>query len=473
MARLPAAVVLAALVALSPGAGAAAADPASAAAPASGAAPSTVAAASPAAPATATTAPGTAGTPWSLEAFASGLGGLLHRRWTGGADAGLAFQVSSFRAVLLAPLRFDSGGLRRADWDERTDFGRIVGEIAWGDLGDAFQARLAPLEHLTLGTGTLVSSLASTVDPDHWRTGLLLSLDLAPAGGVLFLDSLLDPEVFGGRAFVRPFFWADDRGTFGRLEVGFTLAGDAELPTDPRPGPPGRDGLPASHRGGLMGGGIDLRWPVWRNRVVELTPQAAWSRLGNADGAHAGLVLALAPHRDVRLRLQGEWRWMGAGMVVPWFDGLYMADRHDFGGMPKIRARDGVDRSRMGGNAALAVEWRPWLSLQAGLDYDPLSAFTAFRTDLAFAWGDRLRATGTLVARGLRARSLDRPDRLLGSASLDVQAWKSIAVFAAYARDLAGTTAADGGFRYRPSDTVLAGVRLALTVSGGSRAPAP
>jgi hypothetical protein len=217
-----------------------------------------------------------------------------------------------------------------------------------------------------------------------------------------------------------------------------------------------------------MAGGIDLRWPVYRSRVVEVTPYGAWSRLGASNGAHAGLALDFAPHRDVRIGLQGEWRWLGPGYVASWFDGLYMADRHDFDGAPKLRLRDGLTSSRMGGMAGVVLEFRPYASLGASIDWDRRAEFRAIRSDLTVVVPNRLRLTGTVTARGFSTASdLAHPARRIGAVTVDVKVWRSIAVFCAYARDLevVATGAASSG--YRASDTVLAGVRLGLVFSGG------
>lgn len=400
---------------------------------------------------------------WSVEGFASGLGGMIHREAAFGFDLGVGARVRAFRGLLAAPVRFDGRGLRRADWDERTDFGRIVSELAWQGPGDAWWLRLAPIEGLSLGTGNLVSDFVSTIDPDHWRTGFVAAFDVRPVAALCFLDSFLDPEVIGGRVALRPFYWADDRGLFGRLEVGLTLAGDLQMPWDARPGPLDRTGLPASGREGLLAGSIDLRWALWRSRTVEVTPHGAWTRLGVSDGAHAGLTLALAPHQDVRLLLGGEWRYLGPRAVLPWFDGLYMADRHLWRDSPKARARDLAPEGRHGSAVWLGLAWRPWLDLAGEFHHDPRWDFATVSASLAVRWPDHLQVTGTLRGRGL-AHPARGPDRLLAAVSADATLWRSIALFGVYARDLQGCTAADGSGALCPSDSFLLGLRLALTL---------
>ncbi len=420
--------------------------------------------ASPAAAEAPRTDPGKAADPviaWTVEGFASGVGGMIHRDAAFGFDLGIGAQVAAFRGLLAAPVRFDRKGLRRADWDERTDFGRIVSELAWQGPGDPWWLRLAPVEGLTLGTGNLVSDFVSTIDPDHWRTGFVGALDFRPVAAQVFLDSFLDPQVLGGRVAIRPFYWVDDRGIFGRLEVGMALAGDLRMPWDPCPGPPDATGIPASGREGLLAGSIDLRWTLWRSRTVEVTPHGAWTRLGVSDAAHAGLTLALAPHQNVRLRLGGEWRWLGPRAVLPWFDGLYMADRHVFLDQPKGRARDLASDGRHGSAVHFGLEWRPWLDLGGEFHHDPRWDFATVSASLAVQWPDHLRIAATLRARGL-GHPRRGPDRLLAAVSADATLWKSIALFGVYARDLAGCTAPDGSGSLCPSDSFLLGLRLAI-----------
>jgi hypothetical protein len=199
-----------------------------------------------------------------------------------------------------------------------------------------------------------------------------------------------------------------------------------------------------------------------------VTPYAAWSRLGKADGVHVGLALDFAPHRDVRLAFQGEWRWLGSGYVASYFDGLYMADRYDFNGVSKAVARRRANSSRMGGMAGALLAFEPYVSLGAVVEWDARSEFRKVRGDLIVTVPERMRLAASIGARGFVTGSdLGHPVRRVAAASVDVSIYRSIAVFAAYSRDLVVVPAGQSSSRYTTSDSVLAGLRLGLAFGSG------
>ena len=105
---------------------------------------------------------------------------------------------------------------------------------------------------------------------------------------------------------------------------------------------------------------------------------------------------------------------------------------------------------------------------RTALDWDQDAGFRAVRADLAVTVPERARVVATIASRGFSAASdLATPDRLVAAVSADVVAWQSISVFATYARDLAVVAAGASSSRYRPSDTFLAGIRLAAPFRGG------
>jgi len=77
-----------------------------------------------------------------LDLFVAAIGGVVHRDAVFGTDVFLAYQGSSTRVIVGAPLRFDPNGLRAEDWDEVADFGRIVAEASWTGLQGRVEARL-------------------------------------------------------------------------------------------------------------------------------------------------------------------------------------------------------------------------------------------------------------------------------------------------------------------------------------------
>lgn len=395
-------------------------------------------------------------------------GGMVHRHGVGALDAVVAAGGWGVRLAVVAPIRFDREGLRREDWDERTDYGRILGELSFGRRGDSYHASIAPVRAWHLGTGSLVSGFQSTVDPDHWRTGAVASLHWQPAGIDLFLDSVLDPQVLGVRACVRPLFWIDGDGIAGRLELGFQAVADLAAPASEAASHVDAFGLPVHDRSPFVAGGIDLRYPVLRTAQVEVTPYVSWSRLGDADGAQVGLALQAAPSRAFAFGLLGEWRWLDPRYVGAYFDAAYMADRHAFGTSPKRRAIDGLVAARMGMRLGLSLAFPPWVSAWTLLDIDEQGDFSTFGAGLEVEASEHGRLSAALHTRGFRtAAGFVGPDRTLATVTASARLWKLFEVFGSYARDLEIVRDGPDPGTWRPSDTFLVGIRAGLGWSHG------
>ena len=137
------------------------------------------------------------------------------------------------------PLRFrvqdndpqQDGVFRKEEWDEVSDWTRVVRFISWGKEGEWLYVRLGVLEGTTLGHGTIVDRYMNVIDADHYQTGLQVEVDLDKGGGEFFLDNIIDPEIFGIRGFVRPFqLWDGAPELSKTVEVGLTLADDTHAP---------------------------------------------------------------------------------------------------------------------------------------------------------------------------------------------------------------------------------------------------
>ncbi len=414
----------------------------------------------------------------------SGVAGAMRGGWSAGFEFILAGGGYGFHSTLVAPVRWDEGGVRPRDWDERGDYGRVIGLIGYRDKSGDIDVGIQSLRGYTLGAGNLVSMLFSTVDQDHWRTGVSARLHWPVAGVDLFLDSFLDPSLFGGRVYIRPLWFADRAGNLGRLEIGGSVVTDVFAPstfgsgTMERPGPvlPDRYGLVAADPDALTGGAIDVRWPVAAGRIAELTPWAAWSRLGAADAGHVGMDMAFNVAKGWKLSLSGEYDYMESGFATGYFDNLYMADRYDFGvlrdgfagAVSKQAVLESTGFDRHGGSVGAGVSLDPWMSAWFRADIDRNGMYTRLRAGATVTVPDRLLLTGTVVARGFGIGN-DSPtaDRVSGSIAADVTVWKFIGVFASYSRDMYVPVSGPDIGRYVTGNTGLAGLRFTFGMLPG------
>jgi hypothetical protein len=396
----------------------------------------------------------------------SALAGVVHRDFAIGFDAFVRGARSGVRIGLGAPMRFGTSGVREQDWNEVTDYGRIVEELSYRSPGGLFSIRLAPIAAYDLGAGNLVSRYYSTVDPDHWNTGVTVAVTGKSAGGEAFLDSFLGPAVTGARAYVRPFEPFAPGTVWGRFEIAGSVVADFLAP-ETYERPRGQivladSGLPNATRTRACGAGLDLLWPIRIGGAVQVTPRFAFSGLGDGTGIHAGFDLVVTPAKSVKLGLGAEFRRLGAGYVAPYFDTLYMAERWDFRGQPKAASLDAADRVRMGMAAQASIAWGRVLSWWLKLDLDQEPGHSLLRTGLDLAFDPGITVTAHLAERGLptAASVFTGPDNLLGGLALHARISGDFSAFAAWTRDVAVATSGSDRGLYRPSDTALAGVRF-------------
>ena len=113
-------------------------------------------------------------------------------------NIGAAFQWWKLGIGVQAPLRFrvidrapkQDEVFRKEDWDEPSDWTRIVRYISWGAPGDWIYGKIGVLNGVTLGNGTLVDRYYNTIDADHFQTGVQFELNMEEGGTALFLDNL-------------------------------------------------------------------------------------------------------------------------------------------------------------------------------------------------------------------------------------------------------------------------------------------
>lgn len=402
-------------------------------------------------------------------AHVSALGGMVKREGVIGGDAFFDLAHRGFRMTLGVPLRFQPGdGVRREDWDERSDYGRVVREVSYSSPDQGIVLRAAPLTGYSLGVGNLVSGFYSTLDSDHWRTGFEGAYHGATGGMDVFVDSVPDPEILGARLHVKPFHVLHPDGLFGRLEVGGSLVGDLAAPGEFVVVAGSRvldaAGLPRARRRTVSASGVDARWPVLKSREVEVVPYFALAHAKDGSGWHVGLALDLHPKRSVRFGLQGELRRLGNGYVAPYFDSLYMVDRWDIGGLSKasLLGTDAPGR-RWGFGTGLTLRLEQAFSAFLLFDFDGDGRFTTMRAGAQAVIARRLSLNLTLLSRGIpRFARLFDPERVVFGFSCEVALSRFFTAFASYAHEPhVHRNPPDLGW-YGSSDTILSGLRLSF-----------
>lgn len=250
----------------------------------------------------------------------------------------------------------DSGLWRRRDWDEAGDYLKFLRRLEYGSPSESAHARLGELGSVVVGHGTIVNHYYNSVTLDHYRLGLKASYEGDRVGGELLVSDLVRPELFAGRAHVRPATFMDGASWWRRLSVGMSLVADVSAParlrrTDserPLVGPTRR---PEVERGRATAiGGLDVELQAVRTEQFGVTPYADFNQhFGLGRGMHTGVDLTVAPGERLAVNSRLEYRLLGDRYMPDYVGPLYEVDRYQLSGWgallpePKLKVAAGLD----------------------------------------------------------------------------------------------------------------------------------
>jgi hypothetical protein len=280
--------------------------------------------------------------------------GLLDEDQFISVNVGTALSFGKLGVGIQVPLRFrmvdndpkNDSVLRKEDWDEVSDWTRVLRYVEWGKPADPVYVRLGVLSGSSLGHGTIVDRYYNVIDADHYQTGLQLHVDMDVAGGQLLLDNLIDPNIVGARGFVRPFRFVEMAKILNGISVGVSLVIDGAAPrrhlvedrTDDRLILTG-DGEVKSTTETVTIIGLDLDWQLLSTDVVALTPYMDFNVLGPTQGTgfHTGILSTFQLGSAVQLGTRFEYRVMTADYAPSYVNSWYEVERvHFLDGKTKI-----------------------------------------------------------------------------------------------------------------------------------------
>ncbi|PJB40367.1 MAG: hypothetical protein CO108_14950 [Deltaproteobacteria bacterium CG_4_9_14_3_um_filter_63_12] len=259
------------------------------------------------------------------------------------------FAIDELSFGLQVPLRLrmideeptdgDGVEIRDEDWDEASDYLRIIRFIQWAKPGEVFYARVGELSGATVGHGTLMSNYLNVLDIDHYQLGVDTKVNTLYGGGELVLDNLAQPEIFGGRAFVRPWSFVDAESFLLGWSVGLSLLTDLGAPrtidSDPATNVPLVDkthNLQYTTEAVVMLG-FDTDFTVLENEIVRVTPYIDNNVLAGLEagyGLHVGVLTDVTLPADTTLNLRLEYQYLGESYAPQYVDPLYEIQRVAF-----------------------------------------------------------------------------------------------------------------------------------------------
>ena len=130
--------------------------------------------------------------------------------------------------------------LRRADWDELSDFGQVVRQLRLGKHDGPVRVRAGPVRLKTLGNGHVVNRYSNRDNPNYHPAAADGALTLGPVRAELFVSDVLGPRLFAGLAGLElGRLLATDTAWYDRFWLTLELAhdfGNAGGPTCPLDG---------------------------------------------------------------------------------------------------------------------------------------------------------------------------------------------------------------------------------------------
>jgi hypothetical protein len=249
------------------------------------------------------------------------------------------------------PVGFDdAGSLRTEDWDEPGEYVRFIRYLRYGKKEDRLYFNLSQVASTSIGHGALMRRYSVNIDPDSTRLSAELDMYNDYAGFEIVTNSVVDWDLFGGIAFVKPLSFFMDSPVARSLSIGFTYLADRHAPvtlttqTDPTVNPYwvlGTGRPEVSSDAFLHGMGVDMEIKILKTENVDLKPFIDYSWFMPSDpsggefepdgggGLTIGLLGRLNYGRDPvhALRTIAEFRYFSATYLPGYFDTFYEIQR--------------------------------------------------------------------------------------------------------------------------------------------------
>lgn len=151
-------------------------------------------------------------------------------RAAGGNEAAVSGATATCVAQQKNRATQNTGQLRRADWDEASDFARILRYAVVGGQEQPFYLSVSRLYDQTFGHGTVVRDYNPNIDYNTARLGATVDFNRAAIGIQAMANDLVRPDVLGLMMFVRPFRPYSDDVFWRSLSVGVSYVHGVNLP---------------------------------------------------------------------------------------------------------------------------------------------------------------------------------------------------------------------------------------------------
>jgi hypothetical protein len=163
-------------------------------------------------------------------AFETCVGQGRQARQAGGDQATVMVQTGTCLSEQKDHLTQNFGRLRRADWDQASDFARVIRYAVIGAQEQPFYLNVSRLYDQSFGHGTVVRDYNANIDYNTARLGANLDFNRSAVGVQAMANDLVNPDVVGLLAFVRPMRPYSDDIVLRSLSIGVSYVHGVNLP---------------------------------------------------------------------------------------------------------------------------------------------------------------------------------------------------------------------------------------------------
>ena len=250
----------------------------------------------------------------------------------------------------------DAGAFRKEDWDEPGEYVRFIRYLTWGRKEDNIYFSLSQLGTNSLGHGALMRRYSVNIDPDSTRVSGQLDMYNDYAGFEVMTNSIVDWELFGALAFVKPLSFFMDHPMARSMSIGVTYVGDRAAPVrveteSTNPFYVVGDSRPSVLNDAFVHAvGVDVEFKVFKSDTVDLKPYIdySWMMPQSPSGdlvmdpeGGGGFTLGLLGRFNLgsdpvhAFRLVAEFRSFSANYLPGYFDTFY--EVHKFAASQRIK----------------------------------------------------------------------------------------------------------------------------------------
>lgn len=248
------------------------------------------------------------------------------------------------------------GVIRRQDWDEKSEYLKVIRYVRLGHKRDDFYLRVGELA-ADLGHGTIVNGYLNNLDVNTFRVGSAFDINTEYGGietlisdlGAFYDSNNPRSRVIGTRLYFKPMALVDPSGWLNIFAVGVSLVSDLNAPAIYKTEPDrvdGQTGAVVPGRPLVKDGayvverttpasvyGVDLEAQLLHDPIIDLVPYSDLNFIDQAGcGWHLGVLatLKMPIGFSLSIPIRLEYRRFASNYLPTYFDTFYEIERFSY-----------------------------------------------------------------------------------------------------------------------------------------------